>query len=421
MNPFVILSVALLSAAAPDGDLMDHVQRQHDAYTLAPGPKVEGVVFLQGLWNAEILRAFHEVPWIDAASVRMRWADFEPQDQQFNWKLFDKVLGEVKACNAAHPGARRTLQIRAMGGEHAPKWFADKGVRMYETHCWPGPQAPTTVRVAIPFDNPEYLKQLREMYRAMYERYHDEPLVTVYHGTWSAGPWDEIFVPYANLPEPPGATPQKYIQGHVEQLDVLIDEFCMKEKVAELPYSGAYAKDKKYLDLTGPLTDRIVERLGRRSPFLYIQSNGWGYGNRSWPTIAWDHEQDIYDAYGKVNLALQAIGSNAGGRWIAQGDWIGNVRLAQQFECAYLELYSPDFGPLDTKNHIVEAMTQDECRDGFLGFRPWLQQARRVLYVREGIVRKTFRCGEKPRQVDRLLVVATVPPMTSVSARRGPG
>lgn len=72
----------------------------------------------------------------------------------------------------------------------------------------------------------------------MYERYHNEPLVTVYHGTWSAGPWDEILHPQYHAPRPPDYTPGKFVEGMIQQLDVLIDEFCMRGKVAELPYSG---------------------------------------------------------------------------------------------------------------------------------------------------------------------------------------
>jgi hypothetical protein len=414
---FLFLFLFLFLPFARGEDLLEQVDQRDGAYTLAAGPKVEGLVYLQGLWNEKILQAFHGTPWIDAASARIGWADFEPHDQQFNWQMFDKVLGEVKKYNAAHPGAHRTLQIRVMGGDHIPKWFAEAGVKLYETRAWPGPGGPKTVHPAIPFDNPQYLKQLRELYHAMVEKYKDEPLVTVYHGTWSAGPWDEIFVPHGGVPDAPGATPEKYIQGHLDQLDVLIDEISLRGKVAELPYSGAYSKDRKDLDLTRRLTTRIVSRLGRRSPFLYIQSNGWGSGGRNWITLAWDHEEDLYDAYGQVNLALQAIGSNAGGNWIPQGDWVENMKVAERFEAAYCELYSPDFMPPDTAHHLAEACTQPEYHDGFLGYRPWLGQRNRTLYVREGRVVKTFRCGQWPRNIERLVLAASVPAMTSIKLR----
>ena len=297
-------------------DQMSGVQSMDGVYTLAPGPRNEGLAVL--LWSDKDYKTFHEVPWIDVASIRTRWASLEPKDQEFDWKTFDRGLAEVKKYNAEHPGAHRTLAIRVMGGEHIPPWFEEKGVKLYTTQTTGGHAELKTIRTSVPFDNPEFIKQLREVYRAMYERYKDEPLVTLYHGTWSAGPWDEVFIPYKNkgFSEPDGATPEKYIQGSIEQLDVLIDEFCLKGKAAELPYSGSFARDKKVFNFTGPLTDHIVKRLGKRSPFLYIQSNGWGCGKRDWYTVAWDHEQDIYDAYGKVNIALQAIGSNGGGNWV---------------------------------------------------------------------------------------------------------
>lgn len=418
----------------PAGEVLRENVGEHDgAYALAPGPSVEGVVLVrQGDWPPDAIRTFHEIPWLDAASIRLRWAELEPEDERFDWRPFDKVLREVRKYNATHPGARRTLHVRVMAGEHVPRWFERAGVRFYDT-THRAPKSPTApLRIPVPYDNPEFLKQLREVYRAMHDRYRDEPLVTVYHGTWSAGPWDEIFHPQDRAPLPPGYTPEKFVRGMTEQLDVLIDEFCLKGKVAELPYSGKYPP-KTSIDITGPLTDRIVERLGKRSPLLYIQSNGWGLTSQGVQTVSWGHERDVADAFGRVNLAFQALGTNAGGGWRPQGDWIRLVELAQQHEAAYVELYPPDFQPLDTEHHIVEAFTHgaDETAPagdlpaGFLGFRPWLEKRNRVLYVRSGRVVKTFRTGGEPRAVERVSVTGSVPEGTSlttqVRTRRSPG
>jgi hypothetical protein len=325
---------------------------------------VEGVALLhQGRWPADVIRAFHEVPWLDAASVRVRWAELEPRDQQFDWTAFDEVLAEVRRWNAAHPGAPRTLQIRVIGGAHCPRWFEQAGVRFYDTTHRAGKDRPAPLRIPVPYDNPEFLKQLREVYRAMFERYRDNPLVTVYHGTWSAGPWDEIFHPQDAAPLPPAYTPGKFVRGMIEQLDVLIEEFCLKGKVAELPYSGKYPP-KDRINITGPLTARIVDRLGRRSPFIYIQSNGWGQTSTGKQTVSWGHERDIADARGQVHLALQALGTNAGGGWFPQGDWRPLIELAKQYDAAYIEIYPPDLMPLDTAHHIVEA---------FADFKQWLK------------------------------------------------
>ncbi|MCK4375585.1 MAG: hypothetical protein KAX19_09655, partial [Candidatus Brocadiae bacterium] len=297
--------------------------------------------------------------------------------------------------------------------------------RFYDTTHVTRKSRTTPLHVPVPYDNPEFLRQLREVYRAMYERYADEPLVTVYHGTWSAGPWDEIYHPQAGEPLPAGYTPEKFIQGMIQQLDVLIEEFCLKGKVAELPYSGKYPP-KDRIDITGPLTARIVERLGRRSPYIYIQSNGWGMTTSGRQTVSWGHERDINDARGQVNLALQALGTNAGGGWWPQGDWVNLVRLAQNYDVAYLELYPPDLAPLDAEHRIVEAFTQPaeappSGRTGtvpdFTGFKPWLRQRGRVLYVREGNIRRTFACGREPRSIGRLMIADDVPDATRVHYR----
>ena len=222
----------------------------------------------------------------------------------------------------------------------------------------------TPIHIPLPYDNPEFLKQLRQVYRAMFARYHDDPLVAVYHGTWSAGPWDEIFHPQSGEPLPPDYTPENFVRGMTEQLDVLIEEFCLKGKIAELPFSGKYpSKDR--INITGPLTAHIVQRLGRRTPYLYIQSNGWGQTAAGQQTISWGHERDIADAHGQVNLAFQALGTNKGGGWFPQGDWMPLVELAMQYDASYVEIYPPDLMPVDTSHHIVEA---------FASFHHWLQQ-----------------------------------------------
>lgn len=407
--------------------VLENVVEQDGVFTLAAGPKVEGIVFLQGgLWKDITIKTFHEIPWVDAASVRLGWVEFERQDQQFNWAPFDRMLDEVKKYNAAHPGAHRTLQIRVMGGRHCPKWFEASGVRYYDTTHPEAGNWETPLHAPMPYDNPEFLKQLREMYRAMYDRYHREPLVTIYHGTWSAGPWDEIFHPLGKSPLPPGYTKEKFTLGMIEQLDVLIDEFCLKNKVAELPYSGKFP-DPKVIDFLGPLTQHIIERLGRRNPHLYIQSNGWGFmsgKNRS--TISWGHEKDMDAIKGLVNVALQALGSNAGGNWAPQGDWIPLVQLAQVHQASYTEIYEPDFRPLDVQHHIVEAFTEKPGQQtstnaflpkDFIGYRPWLQQRQQILYVREGMVRLAFKSSSGVKRLENLMVDAQIPSCCTVKYR----
>jgi hypothetical protein len=420
-----VLGLARSGAAAAQEAASENIAAAGGGWTLAPGPKVEGVVLLQGgLWKPDVIRAFHETPWLDAASVRMEWRDLEPRDQEFNWSAPDRILEEVRRFNAAHPAAPRVMHVRVMGGVWCPKWFEAAGVRYYDTTHPTGKTATSPLHIPMPYDNPEYLKQLRQVYRAMAERYGGEPLVAVYHGTWSAGPWDEIFHPQGSAPLPPGYTPEKFVRGMVEQLDVLIDEFCLKGKVAELPYSGKYPP-KERIDLTGALTARIVGRLGKRSPYIYIQSNGWGLMDRGVQTVSWGHERDIRDAFGQVNLALQALGTNAGGGWLPQGDWVGLAEIAEKFDASYLEIYPPDLLPIDAAHHIVEAFTHGGpgaapaagLPAGFRGFRPWLAKRGRVLYVREGVLRQAFASGKGSARLADMAVRAETPAETRIACR----
>jgi len=407
--------VATSAAVARSDVALRNVALRNGAYMLAAGPNIEGVVYLHGAaWPEHVIRTFHDVPWIDAASIRLKWADVEPADQQFNWRPFDRVLQEVRKYNAAHRGARRHLHLRIMAGNKYPRWFGKAGVETYETlHA---PDRPK-IRVPMPFDNPKYLKQLREVYRAMYERYTDEPLVKVYHGTWTGALWAEIFHPQRNVPRPPGYTREKFIRGMVDQVDILLDEFAAKGKVCEVPYSGKYPPLRQ-IDLTGPVTARIVQRFGRRSPFVYISNNGWGMTAKGRQTPSWGHEDALDAAVGKVNLVFQALGTNKGRGWMAQGDWVPLVKMLQKYDAAYAEVYSPDFRPMDTAHHIVEAFNQREpSADGFVGFRPWLGKNGRVRYLREGTIRQGFRGGGRPRGLSEIRLDADVPQATRVTCR----
>jgi len=136
---------------------LTNVQRIGEDYVLATGPNVEGVVLLkQGRWSPEELRAFRDVPWLDAASVRVRWADLERQDQQFDFTLAEQLLAEVKRYNETHPGARRTLHLRVMGGVHVPRWFEQRHEAAY-VEIYPPDLLPldTQHRIVEAFSFPE--------------------------------------------------------------------------------------------------------------------------------------------------------------------------------------------------------------------------------------------------------------------------
>lgn len=395
------------------------VEVEGGAITLKPGPNVEGLVFLHGAeWSEDVIKTFHSIPWIDAASIRVKWSEIEPADQQFNWKPFDRVVEEVRKYNAAN-NANCTVHVRPMSGRFCPTWFEDAGVKFYDTTS---AEVGGALRTPIPYDNPEFIKQLREVMQATIEHYKNEPLVHVFHGTWTAGPWDEIFHPQGDAPLPPGYTQEKFINGMIEQLDAIIDETAMKGKVGELAFSGLYPS-KLEMDLTGALTKRIVERLGKRNPYLIIQSNGWGHPPDRGPVVSVGHQLDVDGAYGQVNLAFQAWGSNDPKWNRPQGDWIPLIELAKKYEASYLEVYVPDFNPLDVKHHIVQAFTQTaeqavssayDAIPGFIGWRPYLKKRNRTLYEREGHYTRTFSCGEKPLKIDYLMIAESQPADTSI-------
>lgn len=98
---FWLLSAGQAAAPGAARVSLDTAVETDGRVTLAPGPKVEGVVFLQGgRWKDATVQTFNDIPWVDAASVRVAWAEFERQDQVFNWEPFDRLLVVVKKYNA---------------------------------------------------------------------------------------------------------------------------------------------------------------------------------------------------------------------------------------------------------------------------------------------------------------------------------
>lgn len=380
---------------------------RNQGWELAAGPNVEGVVLLQqSAWPQDVIDIFHANDFIDAASIRMPWRELEPSDEKFDWTAMDAVLDEVKKWNQTHPERTpRTMHIRVMAGVFSPEWMEKSGVKFYETHHLLGPtKKKTSLHIPMAYDNPEFIKQLREVYRAMYERYKDEPLVTVYHGTWSAGPWDEIFHPMGDQPYPKDYSKQKFVAGMVEQLDILIEEFALKSKVCELPYSGKYPS-KDFIDITGPLTQRAVERLGKRSPFLFIQSNGWGESREGVPMPTMGHLEDLMEAYGEVNLTFQAVGTNAGAGWWPQGNFERLNDPLKRYEATYVELYPPDFAPELNEKFGLEK--------GMKAFQAYLKERNRTLYVRDGQFTQSFN-SSSPQKVGSIWFAHVSPEQTSI-------
>gem|GEM_PF-1561125 len=416
----VIAAFAGMPSSAPASKQsdyeMENLSEQNGAYTIKRGPNCEGVVYMWG--DAE---TFHNTPWLDSATITRGWGSVEKEDQVFDFSVYDKVLEEVRKYNREHPGAHRTMHVRMVGGRYAPKWIEDKGARFYDTTSFVTSNKP--IHIPVPYDNPVLMKQLRELYQATYEHFKDAPEVICYHGTWAGGPWEEIFHPRGDEPLPPDYSQEKFMKGMMEQLDILIDEYCMKGKIAEISYSGLYPSKEEF-DITGPLTMRMVQRLGKRSPYLYVNSDGWGYVGKKYQVSA-GHNRDMADIFGLVNISLQAIGDNYGTKPARQGDWPTLMETAKKFDANYIEIYASDVGHLDSAHRIVQAFDQTEEQansgkagsiPGYLGFRPWLKQRDLHLYEREGVLHKSFKT-QKPMYFADLQMKADLPISTVITTR----
>ena len=414
LSPFAFGAKPDTQPSSREADMqIENLDSSNGSFTLKRGPNCEGIVYMWGGHFEESAKVFHETPWIDSATITRGWETAEPEDQKFDFTIYDQVLAEVRKYNEEHPGANRTMHIRMVGGRYSPKWLEEKGVKFYDTTSSVTGGKP--IHIPTPYDNPEMMKQVRELYRATYEHFKDAPEVICYHGTWSGGPWEEIFHPREGETLPPNYTREKYMKGMVEQLDILIDEYCMNKKAAEISFSGLYPKKDEF-DITGPLAMHMVRRLGKRSPYLYVNSDGWGYfGDRH--RVSAGHERDMFDILGLVNVSLQAYGDNYGTKPGRQGDWPTLVKIAQDYDASYLEIYASDAKNLDTKHRIVEAFeqTEEEASSGkpgaipdFIGFRPWLKKRDLHLYDRDGFVRQVIKT-DKPMFLEKVELKADTP------------
>lgn len=410
------LIAALLSTAS--AETLEEVIQLNGVYTLKSVSRPEGTIYMWGT-----AAGFSSVDWLDGASVATGWKGVEKTaDQTFSWGTHDNCLTQVRNWNTAHPDKPRHVQPRVVGGRWCPDWFASAGVAMYETYD-SYIESGKVFTCPVPYDNPEYLKQLRQLCQEIYRKYRNTPEVRLFHVTWSGGPWEEIFHPRNGATMPPNYTKAKFIQGHLDQLGIVIDELSMKGMPAEMSFSGIYPKSSD-LNLTDTLRDRIVARLGKHSPYFYINSDGWGQGGDGIQRINQSHEPEISRLVGYVNIGAQALGDNYGTKPSRQGDWVNLVQLAKPYGIFYAEVYASDIIHLDTAHRIVQAFTQTQAQadsglpgtvPGFLGFGPWLKQRSQQLYVRDGTLTRSVVLGSSPRQIFSIVTDATVPASTSLT------
>ena len=85
------------------------------------------------------------------AYIRFHWADVEPAEGEYNWKLIDDVIAAWKPRGAAISMRVMTCSSHSSGYYSAPKWLFDAGCKGFEYEVGGGD--PTSGGKRIPRSN----------------------------------------------------------------------------------------------------------------------------------------------------------------------------------------------------------------------------------------------------------------------------
>jgi len=106
--------------------------------------------------------------------IRFNWADAEPAEGTFNWKLIDDVIDAWKSRGAAVAARVMTCNAHSSGYYSSPKWLFDAGCKGFEYLV--GGDDPTSGGKRVPriepdYADPIYLEKHGAFLKALGERY----------------------------------------------------------------------------------------------------------------------------------------------------------------------------------------------------------------------------------------------------------
>ena len=125
--------------------------------------------------------------------IRFNWADAEPEEGTFNWKLIDDVIAAWKSRGAAVAMRVMTCNAHSGGYYSSPRWLFDAGCKGFEYVV--GGDDPTSGGKRIPriepdYADPIYLEKHAAFLKALGERYDGRPDVE-FLDIGSYGVWGE--------------------------------------------------------------------------------------------------------------------------------------------------------------------------------------------------------------------------------------
>jgi hypothetical protein len=130
--------------------------------------------------------------------IRFNWADVEPEEGRYNWKLIDDVIASWQPRGAAVAMRVMTCNAHSGGYYSSPKWLFDAGCKGHE--YLRGGDDPTSGGKRIPriepeYSDPLYLAKHGAFLAALGRRYDGHPAVE-FLDIGSYGIWGEWHTPH---------------------------------------------------------------------------------------------------------------------------------------------------------------------------------------------------------------------------------
>lgn len=121
--------------------------------------------------------------FIDGIALRLSWADMEPENDEYEWKILDSALEVAK-----RRGKKVTLHIAGSPFDFTPRWVLGKGTRVYRLRTALSDFLPPE---PVPWDK-NYLKKWTEFIIALSEHIKEQDYMGTLAYISPAAPYTEM-------------------------------------------------------------------------------------------------------------------------------------------------------------------------------------------------------------------------------------